>query len=127
MRGRRSTRTIGVRNLQRTNLPLLAHNDDKGDFSRCARRLCGAVMLQAIGDMVNDGLIESYSALCWVKAGDSGSLTFDACCEALNRDPEGSRRALVGLHGTVIEERMRRHEERMAEIQAREDAEANAK
>ncbi len=109
----------------KSDKPLPPADDDKGDFSRGVRRLCGAVMLQTISDMTKGALIDSYSALCWVKDGDHGALTFKTCCEVLDRDVEGTRHNLVELYGPGVEWDMTMAKAEAAK--ARDEAKARAR
>lgn len=62
---------------------VLYEETEKG---RDLRRLAGAVLTQAIGDLRGSMPRRQREASEWIFRGDCGVITFDTCCAHLGRD-----------------------------------------
>ena len=71
---------------------------------RDLRRLAGAVLTQAITDLRGSIPHQQREASEWIFRGDTGAITFDTCCDHLDRDPGRVREKIAtepsGCHET---------------------------
>jgi hypothetical protein len=66
---------------------------------RDLRRLAGAVLTQAITDLRAGIPHQQREASHWIFEGDSGVITFNTCCDHLDRDPSRVRKKIVEAFG----------------------------
>ena len=66
---------------------------------RDLRRLAGAVLTQAITDLRGGIPHQQREASQWIFEGDSGVITFNTCCDHLDRDPSRVRKKIVDAFG----------------------------
>jgi len=66
---------------------------------RDLRRLAGAVLTQAIADLRGSIPHQQREASEWIFRGNIGIITFDTCCEHLDRDPGKVREKIVQAFG----------------------------
>lgn len=66
---------------------------------RDLRRLAGAVLTQAISDLRGGMPNRQREASQWIFEGDSGVITFNTCCDHLDRDPSRVRKKIVEAFG----------------------------
>ncbi len=73
--------------------------DKEVSTGRDLRRLAGAVLTQAITDLRGGIPHQQREASQWIFEGDSGVITFNTCCDHLNRDPTRVRNKIVEAFG----------------------------
>lgn len=66
---------------------------------RDLRRLAGAVLTQAITDLRGSIPHQQREASEWIFRGDTGAITFDTCCDHLDRDPGRVREKIARAFG----------------------------
>ncbi len=84
---------------------------------RDLRRLAGAVLTQAITDLRGGMPHQQREASHWIFEGDSGVITFNTCCDHLDRDPGRVRDKIVeafGLPRNVVHTLVARTRDRAA-------------